>query len=63
MDQIQSSLREVRILRHDDSPQCDVIVFLRGRQLVLRCPDYKGAVKWARVECKSYGIPGNFPDA
>ncbi len=31
-------------------------MLLRGRQLVLRCPDYAGAVKWARVECRSYGI-------
>lgn len=55
-------LGEVRILQFDDKPECEVIVLLRGRQLVLRCPNYAGAVKWARVECKSYGIPGNFPD-
>ncbi|WP_315831112.1 hypothetical protein [Bradyrhizobium prioriisuperbiae] len=52
----------VSIRRHDDGPEYDVIVVHRGKQLVLRCPDYRGAVQWARVECKSYRIPENFPD-
>jgi hypothetical protein len=25
--------------------------------MVLRCPSYSQAVKWARLECKSYNIP------
>ncbi len=29
--------------------------------MVLRCPTYFQAVKWARLECKSYKIPK--PDA
>jgi len=37
--------------------------------MVLRCPDYSQALKWARLECKSYNIsepniepPGGGPD-
>jgi hypothetical protein len=25
--------------------------------MVLRCPGYSQALKWARLECKSYKIP------
>jgi hypothetical protein len=25
--------------------------------MVLRCPNYSQALKWARLECKSYKIP------
>jgi len=34
--------------------------------MVLRCPTYSQAVKWARLECKSYKIPEpdiDFPDS
>ena len=47
---------EVRIRRHSHVPECDVVVAVRGKQIFLRCPDYDQAVKWARVECRSYGI-------
>ena len=30
---------------------------VRGQEVVLRCPSYSPAVKWARLECKSYKIP------
>ena len=32
---------------------------VRGQEVVLRCPSYSHshAVKWARLECKSYKIP------
>jgi len=26
-------------------------------EMVLRCPSYSQALKWARLECKSYKIP------
>jgi hypothetical protein len=38
---------------------------VRGHEMVLRCPSYSQAVKWARLECKSYNIPEpatDFPD-
>jgi len=47
---------EVRIRCYSDVPECDVVVAVRGKEIILRCPDYDQAVKWARVECRSYGI-------
>ena len=51
---------EVRVRRHSDVPDCDVIVVFRGREISLRCRNYKQAVEWARIECKSYKIAGGF---
>ena len=31
-----------------------------GKEMSLRCRDYNQAVKWARIECKSYKIEGGF---
>jgi hypothetical protein len=47
----------VTIRRYPASPICDVVVVVRGQEMVLRCPTYFQAVKWARLECKSYKIP------
>jgi hypothetical protein len=47
---------EVRIQRYQDAPDCDVVVKFRGKVMELRCPNYDHAVKWARVECKTYGV-------
>jgi hypothetical protein len=36
-----------------------VLGFLRmplGQEMVLGCRDYDQAVKWARIECKTYGV-------
>jgi hypothetical protein len=51
---------QVRVRRHSDVPDCDVIVVFRGREISLRCRNYKQAVEWARIECKSYKIVGGF---
>jgi hypothetical protein len=51
---------EVRIRRHSDALQCDVIVAVGGKEMSLKCRDYNQAVKWARIECKSYKIEGGF---
>jgi hypothetical protein len=51
---------EVRVRRHNDVPECDVIVAFRGKEMSLRCRDYNQAVKWARIECKAYSIAGGF---
>jgi hypothetical protein len=48
---------EVTIRRYPASRICDVVVVVRGQELVLRCASYSHAVKWARLECKSYKIP------
>jgi hypothetical protein len=47
----------VTIQRYPESPICDVVVVVRGQEMVHRCPTYFQAVKWARLECKSYKIP------
>jgi hypothetical protein len=48
---------QVVIRRYTESEICDVVVSVRGQEIVLRCPNYSQAVKWARLECKSYKIP------
>jgi len=55
----------VTIRRYPASRVCDVVVEVRGQEMVIRCPSYSQAVKWARLECNSYKIPGpitDFPD-
>ena len=47
----------VTIRRYPASRICDVVAVVRGQEMVLRCPSYSQAVKWARLECKSYNIP------
>jgi hypothetical protein len=47
----------VFIRRHTGSEICDVVVLVRGQEMVLCCPNYSQALKWARLECKSYKIP------
>jgi hypothetical protein len=55
----------VTITRYQGSRICDVVVAVRGQELVVRCPTYSQALEWARLECKSYKIPeptADFPD-
>ena len=47
----------VTIRRHLGSQICDVVVVVRGQEMVIRCPSYSHALKWARLECNSYKIP------
>src|SRR5262245_12388340 len=51
---------EICVRRYADAPECDVIVVFRGRELSLRCSDYDEAVKWARIECKTYKVAQGF---
>lgn len=51
---------EVRIRRLSNRRDCEVVVLRRGQQMVIRLPDYDRAVKWARMECKTYKIPTTF---
>jgi hypothetical protein len=48
---------EVEIRRYDDGPDCDVVVTARGRRLVMNCPNYDDALRWALLECKVYKLP------
>jgi hypothetical protein len=51
---------EVRVRRYGDIAECDVVVAFRGQEISIRCRDYDQAVKWARIECRSYKIDGGF---
>ena len=48
---------KVTIRRYAASRICDVVVVVRGQEMVIRCPSYSHALKWARLECNSYKIP------
>lgn len=47
---------EVQIRRYSSSLECEVIVTVRGREMVVQLPDYSQAVRWAQVEAKTYKI-------
>jgi hypothetical protein len=47
---------QVFVRRDTASEICDVVVLVRGQEMVLRCPSYSQALKWARLECRSYKI-------
>ena len=49
----ESTPASVTIRRYPDSPICHVVVVVRGQEMVVRCPTYFQAVKWARMEWKS----------
>jgi hypothetical protein len=51
---------EMRVRRYGDIAECDVVVALRGQEISIRCRDYDQAVKWARIECRSYKIDSGF---
>ena len=53
---------EITIRTHPASLICDVIVVVRGQEMVLRFPNYSQALKWARLESKSYNIPAPIAD-
>jgi hypothetical protein len=57
---IDSPIAQVKVRRYSDSAACDVLVLFRGQEMVLGCRDYSQAIKWARVECKTYGVPTVF---
>jgi hypothetical protein len=57
---IAEHIAEVRVRCHSDVRECEVVVAVHGREVSLRCRDYNQAVKWARMECKSYKIAGGF---
>ncbi len=54
---------EISIRHHSDRIECDVVVVVRGHEMVIGCPDYERAVKWARLECKSYRTSESFPES
>ena len=57
---VDNATANVKIRRHDASVACEVVVLVRGQEMVLHCRDYSQAIKWARIECKTYGIDSVF---
>ena len=48
---------EVRIRQYRGCLECNVVVVIRGQEMVVQLPDYSQALKWARMECRAYKIP------
>jgi hypothetical protein len=53
---------EVSIRRYSNVTECDVIVAVRDREMVVRLPDYSQAVKWAQMEARSYKLSAMFSE-
>ena len=53
----------IEIRRYPGVAECDVVVSSSKRELVVTCPDYDRAVRWAEMECKSYKIAPSFQAA
>jgi len=51
-----NKLAPPRVIMRRYAEVCDVVVLVRGQEIFLRCPGYSQALKWARLECKSYKI-------
>jgi hypothetical protein len=49
---------EVRIRCYSHIAECEVRVAVRGKEMCMKCRDYNQALKWARLECRSYGVTG-----
>jgi hypothetical protein len=56
----RKEVAQVQIRGRSDVPECEVVVTFRGQEMSLKCRDYNEAVKWARIECKSYKIAEGF---
>jgi len=57
---ITAQSAEIRVRRYNGGPECDVVIIFRGQETTIRCRDYDQAVKWARIECKSYKVADGF---
>jgi len=60
MGPFERHVAEVRILRNGNYPECEVVVNVRGREMVIKCPNYDRAARWAQLECRSYKIAEGF---
>jgi hypothetical protein len=47
---------EVRIRCYSHMAECEIRVAVHGKEMCMRCRDYNQALKWARLECRSYGV-------
>jgi hypothetical protein len=53
-------IAEVRVQRYSGASECDVIVIYRDQEMSIRCRDYKQAVQWAKIECRTYKVANGF---
>jgi hypothetical protein len=51
---LDEELAEVRMRRYNHTPEWEVVVVRGGAEMSYKCRDYDQAMKWARVECRSY---------
>jgi hypothetical protein len=51
---LDDEIAEVRMRRYSHTGECEVIILRRGAEIRYKCKDYDQAMKWARVECRSY---------
>ena len=47
---------QVRIRCYSDIAECEIRVAVRGKEMCMKCRDYNQALKWARLESRSYGV-------
>jgi hypothetical protein len=53
---------EVSIHQYSNRSECDVIVAMRDREMVVRLPNYSQAIKWAQMEARSYKLSAMFSE-
>jgi hypothetical protein len=51
---LDEELAEVRMRRYNGTPEWEVVIVRRGAKMSYKCRNYDLAMKWARVECRSY---------
>jgi len=51
---LEEEIAEVRMRRYSHTGECEVIILRGGAEIRYKCRDYDQAMKWARVECRSY---------
>ena len=55
---LANKIANIRVIRNSHVRECEVRVTVRGKEMCVSCPDYDQALKWARLECRSYGATG-----
>jgi hypothetical protein len=51
---LQEELAEIRMRRHNRTAEWEVVIVRGATEISYKCRDYDQAMKWARVECRSY---------
>jgi hypothetical protein len=55
---LANRVANIRVIRYSHARECEVRITRRGKVMCLGFPDYDRALKWARLECRSYGATG-----